>query len=75
VSHSSFYQDGPKERENSNSIAKKTAQGNTPFISYRYPQRFEEEQDPFASSVTQFCFPDSNQFPIAEMPKYNHPAF
>mmetsp|Transcript_18400 Transcript_18400/g.71098 ORF Transcript_18400/g.71098 Transcript_18400/m.71098 type:complete len:729 (-) Transcript_18400:243-2429(-) len=37
-----------------------------PFISFRHPQLFES--DPFSASVTQFCFPDINQFPTEHMP-------
>lgn len=37
-----------------------------PFISFRNPQLFES--DPFSASVTQFCFPDINQFPTEHMP-------
>lgn len=36
-----------------------------PFISYRFPQLFEK--DPFSASVTQFCFPDKEEFPTERM--------
>ena len=38
-----------------------------PFISYKYPATFD--QDTFSASVTQFCFPDINQFPTEVMPR------
>ena len=52
---------------------------NTPFVSYRYPSlqtdQVNDETDAFSHPVTQFCFPDINQFPTETMERYGSFVF